>query len=204
MFQEAHVKLDLDETASVLDVVNEMVEGSLFDPLETTILAVDLPFYEGWRFLDIADHATSPPLQRYVFQKEDGFIMLDWSFRPIYVVNELAPVKIDEETVLDYVRFFFSHVRGKHGRFILCESLENVNWKEEPPVTARKSFADFIKPMEILEKREDGVFKIDARMLLKDALFKVNVYVEPSGRVTLTDHEVLIEDMPVLDHVFAQ
>lgn len=204
MFQDAYKKLDIDETASVLDSVNAMVEGSLFDPLETTILAIELPFYPGYRFLDISDHATSPPLQRFVFQKDDRFVMMDWTYKPIYQLNQDAPVHLDEKNVLDYVRFFFSHVKGRHGRFVICESFENLNWKEEPPQEARRTFSEMIRPMAIEEKRPDGVFRIDARMLLKDALFKCDVYVEPSGRVTLSDHEVLIENMPVLDHVFGQ
>lgn len=204
MFQEAHSRLELDEIATIIDVVNGKVEGSLFDPLETTVLAVEPPFYPGWRFLDIADHATNPPLQRFVFQKGEDFRLLDWTYKTIYDLNKDARVLINEETVLDYIRFFFSHVKGRHGRFIVCESLDNVNWKEEPPVSARKSFAEFICPMQIVEKRSDGVFKVDARMLLKDTLFKADVYIEPSGRVTLSDHQILIEGMPVLDHVFAQ
>jgi hypothetical protein len=58
--------------------------------------------------------------------------------------------------------------------------------------------------MVIVEKGKDGTFKIEARMLLKDALFKTDVFVDPSGRVSMDNQEILVEDMPVLDHVFSQ
>jgi len=204
MYHEAYTKLDLDETASIIDTVNKKVEGSLFDPLETTILAIEVPFYTDWRFLDISDHATNPPLQRFVFQKDDEYVFLDWTYKPIYQLNQDVPIKVDETNVLDYLRFFFSHVKSRHGRFTICESLESVSWKEEPPAEARKTFADIIKPMVIVEKGKDGTFKIEARMLLKDALFKTDVFVDPSGRVSMDNQEILVEDMPVLDHVFSQ
>ena len=204
MFKEAYTKLEIDEVASILDRGNKMVEGSLFDPLETTIMAIDIPFYPGYRFLDIADYATNPPLQRYVLQKDDEFTLLDWTYKPIYKVNESAPISLDKENVIDYVRFFFSHVRGRHGRFILCESLENIKWKDEPLAAERKSFSQMIEPVKIIDVLKNGVYKLEARMMLKNTLFKTNIFVEPNGKVVMDNYEILFDEMPVLDHVIGQ
>lgn len=204
MFDEAYNKLDLNEVATILEVINTQVDGSLFDPLETTILAIDVPFYKDVRFLDIADHATKPPLQRFALHKKDTleFTLIDWTYKTIYAVNAQSSINLTPENVLEYVRFFFSFVKGRHGRFIICESSENIRWKDEPPEDIRKSLNQVVVPLKIVEKRADGVFQITGCMMLKDALFKVDVYVEPNGRVTMTDHEILIEDIPVLDSTF--
>lgn len=204
MFQEAFKKLELEEVAMIVDQVNKQVEGSLFDPLETTILSIELPFYPGYRFLDIADHATNPPLQRYALERDKAFTLMDWTYRPIYAVNEKAPLTLDQENVLEYVRFFFSHVRGRHGRFILAESLESINWKEEPSPAERKSLGKMVDPLKVLEKLRNGVFKIEARMMLKDTLFKTDIYIEPNGKIVMGAHEILLEKMPVLDHATGQ
>ncbi|MCB1592765.1 MAG: hypothetical protein KDI90_09970 [Alphaproteobacteria bacterium] len=204
MFQEAFKKLELEEVAMIVDQVNKQVEGSLFDPLETTILSIELPFYPGYRFLDIADHATNPPLQRYALERDKAFTLMDWTYRPIYAVNEKAPLTLDQENVLEYVRFFFSHVRGRHGRFILAESLESINWKEEPSPAERKSLGKMVDPLKVLEKLRNGVFKLEARMMLKDTLFKTDIYIEPNGKIVMGAHEILLEKMPVLDHATGQ
>ena len=206
MFDEAFIKLEIDEIASLLDVLNKQIEGSTFDPLETTILAVDVPFYAEYRFLSVADHATNPPLQRFVFQKNDthDFTVIDWTYKTIYDLNKVAPIALDDKNVLEYVRFFFAHVKGRHGRFIICESADNVQWKDEPPEEVRKKLNKTMQPLEIKEKRKDGVYAIKAFMMLKDALFNVDIYVEPNGRVTMSDHEIMIEDVPVLDSAFGQ
>ncbi|MCB1681126.1 MAG: hypothetical protein H6858_08315 [Rhodospirillales bacterium] len=204
MFQEAFKKLDINEVAEIVDQVNKQVDGSLFDPLETTILTIDLSFYPEYRFLDIADHATSPPLQRYVLQKGADFILLDWTYRPIYKINEKAPIALNANNVLDYTRFFFSNVRGRHGRFLITESLENIRWKEEPSPAERKSYGKLVQPLKIIDKLKHNVFKLEARMMLKDTLFKADIYVEPNGKVVLANHEILLEKMPVLDHVTHQ
>lgn len=206
MFDEAYTKLDLNDVAVVLDVINTHVEGSLFDPLETTILAIDVPFYENVRFLDIADHATKPPLQRYALNKKgtQDYTLIDWTYKTIYAFNAQASISLDPKNVIEYVRFFFSYVKGRHGRFIICESAENIRWKDEPPEEIRKSLNMVVSPLKILEQRPDGIFKITGCMMLKDAMFKVDVFVQPNGRVTMANHEILIEDIPVLDPLLGQ
>jgi hypothetical protein len=204
MFSEAFTKLEIEEVAEIIDHVNAQAEGSLFDPLETTVLSVSVPFYPGYRFLDIADHASHPPLQRYALNKGKDFVLLNWSYKPIYDLNEQAPIKLDERNVLDYVRFFFSHVKGRHGRFKVIEGMDGIEWKDDLNIETRKSYGQMIAPMKIEEKTKEGIFKIKAMMMLKETLFKVDVYVEPNGRVTLSEHEVLVEEMPVLDEIFTQ
>ena len=206
MFDEAYTKLEIEEVASILDVLNKQVEGSIFDPLETTILSIDVPFYPGYKFLSVADHVTDPPLQRYVFQKdgEHDFTIIDWKYDTIYDLNTKVPIKLDDKNVLEYVRFFFGHVKGRHGRFIICETADHIQWKDEPPPEVRKSLNKALGPLDLEEKRKDGVYVINAFMMLKDALFAVQVYVESTGKVTMSDHEILIENVPVLDTTFVQ
>ncbi len=203
MFDESYTKLELDEVASIIDEINKHVEGSLFDPIETTILSIDVPFYKDYRFLDISDHATSPPLQRYAFQKKDTmeFTLLDWTYKTIYDLNQKAPIKLSEDNIFDYVRFFYAHVKGRHGRFIVCENADAIKWRDEPPDEVRIALNSTLKPLKIIEKRSDGVFKLEAFMNLNDTIFKTMVFVEPNGKITMSDHEILINDVPVIDSV---
>lgn len=201
MFDEAFEKLELNETASLIDEINKLIDGSLFDPIETTILAINVPFYKGYRFLHVADHATNPPLERYVFQKDGtfDFTVIDWNYKTIQTLNQDVPVDINDENVFEYVRFYFQFVKMRYGRFIVCESADHIQWKDEPSSDVKKALNQTLKPLEIDEKRKDGVYKINAFMMMKDILFNVDIYVEPNGRVTMADQQVVIEDVPVLD-----
>ncbi len=206
MFDESFEKLEIDEIASILNAVNKQVEGSVFDPLETNILAISLPFYSGYRFLDIADHATNPPLQRFVFHKDDTreFKIVDWTYKTIYEINSEAHINIDDDNVLEYVRFFFSYVKGRHGRFIICESADNIDWKDEPPAEVKKKLNETLQILKIKKKNKENVYEIEAFMILKDTLFKTDIYVEPNGCVTISDHEIIIENIPLLDPILGQ
>lgn len=204
MFAEAFKKMELAEAATVLDEINPALEGTPFDPVEATVMTHDLPFYPGYLFLDVADFSVNPPARRFVVYKPGNFVVLDWTNGPIYALNKKVPIRLNDETVADYARFFFTYIRGRHGRFIITENVDDINWKEDPPPAARKAIGKMLGPVTIKNKADNGTYCLEARVMFKDSLFKTNIFVKPDGTVTLSDEELLIEDMPVLDDVFGQ
>lgn len=204
MFQDSFEKLELADVATILDQVNPDLEGVQFDPVEATIMAVDMPFYKGYRFMEIADHAAMPPAQRFIIYKPGDHTVLNFTNEPIYALNKKAPITLNEENVADYVRFFFTYVRGRHGRFIITEYVDDIAWKEDPPPAARKAIGKMLIPVTLKEITPEGVFHMQACMMFKDSLFKSDIKITPAGNVSLSNEELLIEDMPVLDDVFGQ
>lgn len=208
MFQDAFTKLELDQIASYLDRINTHLDGSAFDPVETTILEIDVPFYPGYKFLDVADYSTMPGKRRFILYRPQGehdedVVVLDWTNEPIYTLNHKLPIALDENNVPYYVRFFFTYIRGKHGRFIVTESVDDINWKEDPPPQARKAISKMLLPLTILEVK-DGKYYLKSTMMFRDSLFKADIEVQPNGLVTLSNEELLVEDMPVQDDTFGQ
>ena len=204
MFQEAFEKLDLAEIATILDEVNPQFDGAPFDPIETTILALDLPFYPGYKLLDIADHRHMPATRRHVLYKPKGNVILDFTNGPIYKLNETLPVKLSEETVVEYIRFFFSYVRGQKGKFVLVESVDDIHWLEDPPPPARKAIGKMIEPVVVKQADPKNGFILMICMTFKNALFKAQVTIDKIGRITLGNEQLLIEDMPLIDETIGQ
>jgi hypothetical protein len=204
MFQDAFEKLELADVATILDQMNPLFEGVEFDPVDATIMAVNLPFYKGYRLLHIADNTVMPPVQRCAIYSHQNQVVLDFTNEPIYKLNQDVPIQLSEDNVVEYVRFFFTYVRGKHGRFIMTENVDDIAWKEDPPPQARKSISNMIDPISIESVSEDGMFHLIGCMMFKDSLFKSDIEVQPSGLVALKNEELLIEDMPVLDDTFGQ
>lgn len=198
------IKLDLLECETILEEVNPSLQGTRFHPATVTILAQDLSFYPGYRFLDIADYETVPNLRKFILYKPGDVVLLNWTNEPIYALNDRVPVQIDNGNVIDYVRFFFTYVRGKHGRFLITESAEDILWREEPPPAARKAIAKMVEPVEMTGYDDSGAFLLVARMMFRDSLFKTRVTVQPGGLVSLSGEELLIESMPVVDDTFGQ
>ncbi len=204
MFQDAYVKCDRLETEDLLKDFAKYLEGASFQPDTSVIMTRPLPYYPGYSFYDIADHATLPARRRFVLRKGDQIIPLDFTNGPIYALNESVPLLLDDTTLLDYVRFFFSFVRGRHGRFILCESVDDIAWRDEPPPSARKAIGKMLDPLTLVRRDEDGTAHLSAEMMFRDTLFHAEIAVTPQGMVKLSNEKLLVEDMPVLEDSFGQ
>lgn len=204
MFKEAFEKLDLEKVATILEDVNPLIEGMQFDPVETTILALPLSFYPGHRLLDIADYTVMPSSHRYLIYGPKKTAILNFTNQPIYDLNKQISIRLNDDNVSEYLKFFFSFVRGRHGRFLLCENVDDIRWKDDPPPQARKAIGRMVMPITILKRNDDGGFEIQATMTFKDSLFKSMITVKPDGHVNLHGEELLVEDMPVLDDTFGQ
>jgi hypothetical protein len=195
-------KLELEETALILDRLNPKFEGITFDPIETVIRALHLPFYPGLRLLDIVCPTTIPVIQRYVVYGKTECVMIDYTNKPIYELNDRYPVRIEADSVEDYGRFFLNLVRGNLGRFILVENVDDVPWKEEPPPPARKAIAKMISPLSIINASPKGFFDLSACLVFKNGLFRAKLTIDQQGQVKIHEEMLLIEDMPILDEIF--
>lgn len=205
MFQGALEKLDREEAESLLAEVNPAIRGAKFDPRAgATVLAHDLSFYPGHRFLDIADYGTVPAQRVFAVRGPGRVAVLDWTNGPIYALNRDVPLRLGRDNVADYARFFFSFVKGRHGRFVVTENLEDLRWKEEPPLTARQAIGRLIFPVALEGQDEDGAFVLRLCLVFRESLFRAAAKIDREGFVHLSDEELLVENMPVLDDVFGQ
>ncbi len=204
MFHDAFIKLDKDECRKALDEINPVLAGCPFNPATATVLSQDLSFYPGYRFLDIADYEITPPFRKFVIHKPGHVTVLDWTNSPVYALNDNVPLGLTRETVRDYIRFFFTFVRGPHGKFTVAESVDDIDWREEPPPAARKAMGKMLQPVTVSARNVDGSFSLTACMIFKNTLYRANIHVARDGRVTMADEEILAEDMPVLDSALGQ
>ena len=59
-------------------------------------------------------------------------------------------------------------------------------------------------PIKLLNADETGGFNLQGCMVFKDSLFQAKIKVDANGFVALSDEELLVEDIPVLDDTFGQ
>lgn len=204
MYSAPHNTLELDDIARILEDVNPYLDGENFDPIETSIKSFTPAFYPGYNVLDIQDNSFNPPVNRSVLYKGDQVIVLNWSNEPIYKLNAQLPIELDENTISDYVSFFFAYVRGQKGQFLIVENVDDIPWKEDPPPNARKAISNMIKPLSVQSAGIQGSYKVTGCMMFKNSLFQSDVIVTSNGMVSMENEELLVEDIPVLDDIFKQ
>ena len=204
MFHDAFVKLDKEDTEQVLDIVNPVLQGVQLNPEKTVIMSYSPSFYPGCYFVDMSEYDTIPAQRCFAVLHGKEVFVLNWTNEPIYELNTKVPVSLDIYNICEYVRFFFTFVKGRHGRFLIAETVDDINWKEEPPPAARKAIGKMLTPMEAHVGEDGESFIVKASMMFKDSLFSCDVTVKKDGIVSISGEELLIEEMPVLDDVFGQ
>lgn len=201
VFKDAFIKLDKLEVEDLLQHLNPAIDGSPYIAEQTTILSMNLSFYPNCRFLEISDHTTLPARKTSLILRDAGVVVLDWTNGPIYKLNENVPIQLNENNVIEYVRFFFAFVRGRHGRFLIIETVDDIAWKDEPPPNARKAIGGLIEPISISKIDDEGTFHLSVRMMFKDSLMKAKLRVTSNGIITMDEEELVVEDIPVLDDI---
>lgn len=196
-------KLDAERAARILAEVNPHLEPVPFNPESTTVRAKPLPFYRGYQLCELTDLSAVPAARKYAIYKAGDVNVVNWTNQTIYDANEKAPIVLTADNIHAYVRFFFNYVRGRHGRFVIVETIDDIKWQVEPPLQGRKVMQDMLEPLALIEQDKDGVFILEAFMVFKDSLFKTRIQVRPDGLVSMSDEELKIEGMPVLQDTAA-
>ncbi len=196
-------KLDSEKVLRILNEVNLHLEPIPFSPESTTIRQQKLPFYREYTLLELTDLSTVPGARKYAIYKPGDVNVINWTNQAIYETNEKTPILLDENTIVSYVKFFFNYVRGRHGRFLIIETIDDVRWQIEPPAQGRKVMQEMLAPVELESQDADGTFNLDAFMVFKDSLFKTKIHVKPDGLVSMSKEDLKIEGMPILQDTAA-
>jgi hypothetical protein len=207
-------KLGSESVAKLLAEVNPRLAPVSFDPASTTIRSQKLPFYKEHVLLELTDLSTVPGARKYAIYKPGAKAglgreapadvnIINWTNQTIYDTNEKAPIVLNEDTVINYVKFFFSYVRGRHGRFLIIETIDDVRWQIEPPAQGRKVMQEMLSPVELEGKESDGTYDLTAFMVFKDSLFRTKIHVKPDGLVSMSEEDLKIEGMPILQDTAA-
>lgn len=188
----------------MVEVVNPYLDRR-FETDGTQVMVHDLSFYKGYFLTEITHGDVHPPLIRSAICNDKGEVhILNGTNDIIYKLNEKAPLILNDETAPDYIKFFFHYVRGKHGRFLIIDNVDDIDWREEPAPAGRKALSRMIEPLAKKSVLENGDAVYIASMIFKDSLFQAEVHIRPDGHLSLNKEELLVEGIPVADDLFGQ
>lgn len=208
MFSDAYTVIDPKNADVLLEQLNSLVEGSQFEPKDLHILTHHLPFYSEYALFEVTDISTHPERSISFIGKtdfkNDNLYILNGTNESIYALNEKLPIALTDKNVRTYVLFFFAYVRGRFGQFKIIEHIDDIQWREEPSLSGRKALAKMIEPLAIKSVAENGDFTLSASIVFKDTLFEADIIVSMDGKINLSNQEMLVEDIPVLDDTIGQ
>ncbi len=161
----------------------------------------------GWRMLPFYDHVVlirlrdrtwgKQKLTIYYLTDQGTLFRLNGTSPPIHEVNAKAPVRITEQNVLEYLRFFCFFVRGEEGPFLIAESMDDPYIPTNLDPKTRTVIEGTVRGASYEGRNEQGHFMCDAVVFYSNALFIANFAVQPSGMIEMLNDEPNAADLPV-------
>lgn len=187
-----------EELAGFLSQINPI--GDKYSVSAQTTLAhwLPLPFYDQVAIIRVKDPAWTPRnLFIYYLTDQGNLYWLNGTSPPIHEVNEKAPIKITDDNVLDYLRFFCFFVRGEEGPFLIAESMQDTYVPKDLDDQTRAALENTVSPATFEGKDDEGNWLCNGVVYYSNALFITNFKVMPSGMIEMLDDEPIAADLPV-------
>ena len=101
-----------------LKAINPIDGKHTANPNTATVKWRQVPFYATIALVELNDKAWANGTGPFWFLAKQGKMFpLDGTSAPIHDANESGPITINEENILDYLRFFCYFVHGDEGPF---------------------------------------------------------------------------------------
>jgi len=163
----------------------------------TQIAWRQLPFYKQVALVRLRDSQWDPSnLNIYYLTFKGELTRLDGTSPPIHQINAEAPIKLTDDNILDYLRFFCFFVRGEEGPFLVSETMDSYGLPEMDEGTS-KAVAGVLRPATYEGKNADGHYLCDAIVFYSNALFLANFAIQQSGMIEMLEDDPLVQDLNV-------
>lgn len=187
-----------EELAGFLEQINP-IDGKYRVSAESTRVEWRmLPFYETVALIRVKDpNWVNQNLNIYYLTDQGNLFRLNGTSPPIHEVNAKAPIKVNEENVLEYLRFFCFFVRGEEGPFYISETMDDPNMPKDLDDTTRSVIEGTVREATFEGMNDQGHFLCQAVVFYSNALFIADFAVQPTGMIEMLDDEPIAADLPV-------
>lgn len=187
-----------EELAGFLEQINP-IDGKYRALAESTVVEWRmLPFYETVALIRVHDpNWVNKNLNIYYLTDQGNLFRLNGTSPPIHEVNAKAPVKINEQNILEYLHFFCFFVRGEEGPFYIAETMDDPNMPKDMDDTTRSVIEGTVREATFDGMNDQGHFLCDAVVFYSNALFIANFAVQPTGMIEMLDDDPIAADLPV-------
>ncbi len=187
-----------DELDGFLSQIGQ-IDGKYVTSAQSTEVSYRmLPFYDNVALIRLKDRSWGKPkLAIYYLTMEGNLFRLNGTSPPIHEVNSKAPVKITDDNVLEYLRFFCFFVRGEEGPFLIAETMDDPYIPANLDPKTKAVIEGTVRAASYEGKNEQGYFMCDAVVYYSNALFIANFAVQPSGMIEMLDDEPIAADLAV-------
>jgi ATP-dependent Zn protease len=154
----------------------------------------ELAFYDDHLLIEL--QFEGEPVRVFGLHGPDETYWLDGTSAAVHETNEAESLELTEETLHDYIRFFFYFVRGDSGPFVLIEAEDEVGRAGDASdgnlleLQAREAaIRGRITPLTTRSIDEDDRWIVDGSIAFDNTFFTTKLAVAASGEIEMIDDE---------------
>ncbi len=172
---------------------------------QINISSQQLSFYPDVTFLIVKDPTWEPANAFvYVLEHEGDLTVLDGTSPPIHALNGAGLLRVDRETVIDYLRFFCFFVRGEDGPFYIATAPDAPYLPDTTRFGASETYSEtqevfrkIHQSIRTFGRSNEGNWRMSATVYYSNAVFVSDFTVQPSGMIEMKDDNPLMSDLPL-------
>lgn len=165
-------------------------------PMSTVVDWRRLPFYNTAALIRVHDPMwVNSKMVIYYLTDQGNLYRLNGTSPPIHEINNKAPIQLNENNVLDYLRFFCFFVRGDEGPFYVLERSDDPLIPETESATTLSIIEGTAHPAKLESMDEEGNFLCQALVFYSNALFEGSFKVKPTGMLEMLNDEPIAGDL---------
>jgi len=193
-------KIEHKDAADVMEDVNPYIHPIPFS-LEMTRLSVSrLSFYEDYKLYKMTNFEARHGVTKYTLRKPGHAVVINWTAEPIYKINKIAPVQINENNVVDYIKFFFTYVRDRERNLQVIEKIEDLKLNGKQSAQLHFNVMSKIGPVSLESVDSNEGFDLLGYLLSCNTLVKSRIRVKKTGTIILSDEEKIMNIPPARNH----
>lgn len=163
-----------------------------------------LPFYPHYDWYDIVDTRDLPARHAFYLMSEQGARLLRSDITPIRAVNEQSDFELTRSNIGFYVEFVCASIVAPGGRFLVVESVDEIEWTESPEESFLEDLRERVGPPRLSQPpsghpHKEGHWYVAAEIVyghdLFTSIFEIN---GDTGDVEMLEDTPLAQDLPVV------
>jgi ankyrin repeat protein len=188
-----------ETTRPLLELIG-LIDGTWqVEPARTQVSFAPLQWYgnQPVALIEITDPSWEKVnLRIYYLATTQGYHRLNGVSFAILEVNELAELALEEEDVIEYLRFFLFFVRGDEGPFYLLEDANDLLLPTYLDQGTRSRLESCVRKANLVESNDESLFVIEATVFYARAIFQITYHVHKRGLVLMTHFEPILAALP--------
>ncbi|MEM6902591.1 MAG: hypothetical protein AAF556_05070 [Pseudomonadota bacterium] len=191
--------LTADTAKAVLHQINRHFTARPMAVKSTEVSWMSLSFYDDVLLYAATDYSVMPALTKYALRRGNEVFVIDHTPAPILAANQAAPLRLDDTTAVDYLKFFTRFVwRMGEPQWLVESTADLPSFSAMAASDQRRITAALhgIRKRPAGDAFPDG-FIIDACFVSGVTLVSRRLLVPADGNVRSAPDRVLFEGRPV-------